>query len=356
MAMDLTLTRNFNQNEKVATLKLMIKIASSDGEISDSEKATLGEFLQHTKLKTNENFVKNAVGEDVSQIISVFESKANLQRAQKLAYAFAEKHGIDPDFEGALLETINKSVDSEKKNMKFSINRFLKEMLLEFGYLWGKDDVNPRAREILAIILTVCACGLIAFSTSSHWFGKDTTSFVYPGISASFCGLLIFSALSVRGYLPKPTSFKNILFAAANLALLSYVAYHIIGNGIIEKTVTFYVFFGLIILLWLGIKEIVGFAFIGFFLLCGYKVISLETHISWRAFPFIFSAFMGIGFQSANFFDDFGNFTNSMLKKANVDKKLLKEGVEIAGQQTKKAVNSTVQSGITAAKLYAGRV
>ena len=36
--MDLTLTRNFNQNEKVATLKLMIKIASSDGEISDAEK------------------------------------------------------------------------------------------------------------------------------------------------------------------------------------------------------------------------------------------------------------------------------------------------------------------------------
>ena len=117
--MDLTLSRNFNQNEKVAALKLMIKIASSDGEISESEKASLGEYLKHTKLKTNENFIKNVINEDIGQIVSVFESKINLQRVQKLARAYAEKHGVDPDFEGALLAVIDESVAAEKKNKKF---------------------------------------------------------------------------------------------------------------------------------------------------------------------------------------------------------------------------------------------
>ena len=353
--MDLTLSRNFNQNEKIAALKLMIKIASSDGEISESEKASLGEYLKHTKLKTNENFIKNVIIEDIGQIVSVFESKIHLQRVQKLARAYAEKHGVDPDFEGALLAVIDESVAAEKKNKKLSIKKKIKDIFLEFGYLWGKDDVNPKTRQLLAIVFTLCACVFAAFSTTNHFFTKDTTNFIHPGFTGSILGILIFSALSVRRYLPKPTNFKNIIFSAANVCLLSYIAKHIVGSGI-EQSLTIYILFSLIILLWLGIKEIIGFVFLGFFILCGYKIMAIDTHLAWRALPFIFSAFIGIGFQSSNFFDDFGNLANSIYKRSNVDKELLKESIEIAGQQTKRTAQAAVQTGVTAAKLSAGAV
>lgn len=358
---DLTLTRNFNQNEKIAALKLMIKIASSDGEISQDEKDSLLEYLNHTKLKTNENFVKNAKSEDMCRIISVFESKANLHRAKKLAYAYAEIHGIDPDFEGAMLEAINLAAESELKNIKFSLKRFIKDIFLEFGYLWGKDDVSPIARQVMAVVFTSLAC-FFGAQWTSHLINYrlihlgTSTDWVYPETVHMVSGLLIFSALCFRGYLPVPKNFRNILFSAVNIALPSYISMHIIGRGEIEKTTTEIVFFGLILVLWLGIKEVIGFAFIGFFILFIYKLHAIDIRIGWRAYPFIFSAFIGIGFQSANFFDDFGNFTNSMFKKTHVDKELVKESIEIAGQQTKKAAKAAVKTGVTAAKLSAGAV
>jgi len=358
--MDLTLSRNFNQNEKLAALKLIIKIASSDGEISESEKTSLSEFLKHTKLKTNENFLKNAIIEDIGQIISVFESKINLQRVQKLAGAYAEKHGVDPDFEGVLLAAINESVGAEKKNKKFSTKRLIKDILLEFGFLWGKDDVNPKTRQLLAIVFTSAACFFGAQWTTSYHYKMiniyEFTRWVYPGGTNVIIGLLIFSALCFRGYLPIPKNFRNIIFAAVNIGLLSYISMHIIGRGEIEKTITHIIFFGLLLVLWIGIKELVGFAFIGFFILFIYKLHEIDIRMDWRAYPFIFSAFIGIGFQSTNFFDDFGNFANSMFKRVNVDKGLIKEGIEIAGQQTKRAAKTAIKTGVTAAKLGAGSV
>lgn len=358
--MDLTLTRNFNQNEKVATLKLMIKIAYSDGEISDVEKETLREYLNHTKLKINENFLKNTKSEDVGRIISSFESKANLQRAQKLAHTYAEKHGVDPDFEGALLETISKTAENEKKKIKFSFVRMVKELFLEFGYLWGKEDVNPRTRRILAIAFTSAACIFGAQWTKIYHYKMikiyESTNWVYPSGTNVVIGLLIFSALCFRGYLPIPKNFRNIIFSAINIGLLSYISLHIIGPGEIEKTITHIVFFGLLLVLWVGIKELVGFAFIGFFILFIYKLHAIDVRMDWRAYPFIFSAFIGIGFQSASFFDNFGNFTNSMFKRVDVDKELVKEGLEIAGKQTKQAAKAVVKTGVTAAKLSSGTV
>jgi hypothetical protein len=361
MAMDLSLTRNFNHNEKVATLKLMIKIASSDGEISESEKGSLIEYSNHSKLKATENFIQNAMKVDIGQIISAFESKANLKRVQSLAHSYAEEHGIDPDFEGVLLETLNESVKAEKKKIKFSLNQMIKEIFLEFGYLWGKDNVSPKTRQILAIIFTSLACYFSAQWTE-YWVDYkmlqlfETTNWVYPSFTNMICGLLIFSALCVRGYLPVPNNIRNILFAAVNIGLLSYISMHILGRGLIERTITEFVFFGLILVLWLGIKEVVGFAFIGFFILFIYKLHAIDIRISWRAFPYIFSAFIGIGFQSANFFDDFGNFANSMFKKAHVDKEFVKEGIEIVGQQTKRATKATVKAAVTATKLSTGAV
>jgi hypothetical protein len=358
--MDLTLSRNFNQNEKIAVLKLIVKIASSDGEISETGKASLNEYLKHTKLKTNENFIKNAIVEDIGQIASVFESKINLQRAQKLARTYAEKHGVDPDFEGALLAAINESVEAEKKNKKFDIKRLFKDIFMEFGYLWGKDDVNPKTRQLLAIVFTSAACFFGAQWTTSYHYKMiniyESTSWVYPGGTNVIIGLLIFSALCFRGYLPIPKNFRNIVFAAVNIGLLSYISIHIIGRGEIEKTVTHIIFFGLLLVLWVGIKELVGFAFIGFFILFIYKLHAIDIRMDWRAYPFIFSAFIGIGFQSANFFDDFGNFANAMFKRDNLDKELVKEGIEIAGQQTKRAAKAAIKTGVTAAKLSAGAV
>ena len=359
--MDLTLTRNFNQNEKIAALKLIIKIASSDGDISQDEKGSLVEYLKHAKLKANNNFVKNAKSENIDRVISTFESKVNLQRAQKLAYAFAEKHGIDPDFEGALLEAINQSVDSEKKNKKFCLKRTLMDFFLEFGYLLGKDDVSPKSRQILAIIFTSAACIFGAQWThhlinyKGFHFG-ESTSWVYPGGTNVTIGLLIFSALCFRGYLPIPKNFRNIIFSAINIGLLSYISLHIIGLGEIEKTITHIIFFGLLLVLWVGIKELVGFAFIGFFILFIYKLHAIDVRMDWRAYPFIFSAFIGIGFQSASFFDDFGNFTNSMFKRVNVDKELIKDGIEFTGQQTKKVATAAVKTGVTVAKISAGAI
>lgn len=354
VVMDLTLTRNFNQAEKVAMLKLMIKIASSDGEISDSEKATLNEYLQHSKLKINENFLQNTKSEDVGQIVSVFESKANLQRAKKLAHAYAEIHGVDPDFEGAMLEAINISTEVEKKNIHFSLKRFLKELFMEFGYLWGKQDINPKMRQVYAFVFTLIACSFGVFYNAGIII-KNTKVAPFDATHV-ICALLMYGALCFRGYLPKPKNIRTILFTCANVFLFTLIAMHSIGISFFGKLTNFYIVAGLILLLWLGIKEILGFVLIAFFIWFGINILLVSSHLAWRAFPFIFFSFMGISFQSGNFFDDFGNITNSLFKKPKVDKQLVKESLEIAGQQTMKAAKTSVQAGVTAAKLYAGTV
>ena len=348
--MDLSLTRNFSQNEKIALLKLIIKIALSDGKITEEERANIDAYLKDNNLKLNENFINNANDENIENILSIFESKTNLCRAQKLAISYAEIHGIDPDFEGCLLEIINESIKNEKKNKKFSITKFAKEIFLEFGYLWGKEDINSTMREVYAFTFTLLACAFGVFYTSGI-FVKNTDIAPIKGIHV-VCGLLIYGALCFRGYLPKPINFKTILFTAANVFLFTIICTHLFGTSILRILPNFYIITGLILLLWLGIKEVIGFVLIAFFLWFGINIVMASSHISWRAFPFIFFAYMGVSFQSESFFDDFGNLSSSVFKKPNFDKELIKESLEIAGNKTKKAVST----GITAAKMSAGGI
>jgi hypothetical protein len=179
---------------------------------------------------------------------------------------------------------------------------------------------------------------------------------VTPQFSAVICGFLIFGALCFRGYLPKPNNARNLIFAVANIYMLSIISMHILGRGSFEKSITLFIFGSLILLLWLGIKEILGFAFIGFFILLILKVAQMDTHMDWRAFPFTVSAFMGISFQSTNFFDNFNSLSSSFFKKPEVNKNLLKESLQKAGQQTLGATKQALVMGAEVAKLSAGGI
>lgn len=60
-------------------------------------------------------------------------------------------------------------------------------------------------------------------------------------------------------------------------------------------------------------------------------------------------AFMGISFQSSNFFDDFSNFSSSFFKKPDIEKEYIKGGLQLAGARVGKAARSAVSIGATAA-------
>jgi hypothetical protein len=341
--MDLSLTRHFDQNEKIALLKLLIKIAASNGAITKPEVESLKSYLSYTKLKAGKDFIEKAKAEDLNSILSVFESKKKLSRMQSLLQVFAETHGIDPEFEGKLLNRIADTINSQKQSIKPSAGRLIKESILEFGYLWGKEDINPAARQVFAIIFTLLACIFGAMWTNyfinykMFAFGKDI-EWVYPHTTHTISGILIYAAICFRGFLPKPTNVRTIIFTIVNITLFSYIAVHILGLSNIEKITTYYIFFGLIVLLWLGMKEIIGLVFIGFFILFGVKLLLIDARMDWRALPFMITAFMGISFQSSNFFDEFGAFANSLFKKP--DKEMIKESLEITGKQVKSGVKA----------------
>ena len=144
------------------------------------------------------------------------------------------------------------------------------------------------------------------------------------------------------------------MFFLANNYLLATIAMHIIGRNPVEMTTTVTLFIGLIILLMLGMKELLGFVFLAFFGLLIYKIIAIDKHIAWRAYPFIISAFMGISFQSKNFFDEFGKISSSFFKKPEIEKGLVKESLQLAGARVRKVTKSAVSIGATVAGLPPG--
>jgi hypothetical protein len=344
--------RSFNQDEKIALLKLLIKVSGSDGKITSNEKKTLKEYLSYNNLKISNDFVKKSLNEDMEMIVSNFGNKINLNRAFTITSEFAKLHGINPEHEAIILNQIRSVSEAKKKEIKFSITDLLKTFVFEFAFLWGKEDLNPTYRKVLAIVFTLIACVLGAYWT--HGFFWKSSEFVMPKAPAVISGLLIFGALCFRGYLPKPNNVRNIIFTVCNLFLFSIISMHIIGRSSIEVAITSYAFFGLLLLLWLGMKEILGFVFIGFFIILVNKLFLIDKHLDWRAFPFILSAFMGISFQSANFFDNFNEITSAFFKKPEVDKELIKESIEIAGQQTVKAVKKGAELAVVAAKASQG--
>jgi hypothetical protein len=100
--MNFELVRNFNQDEKIALLKLLIKIAGSDGKITSDEQTTLKEYLSYNNLKISKDFVKTSINEDMEIIVSNFSNKINLNRAFTITSEFAKLHGINPEHEAII--------------------------------------------------------------------------------------------------------------------------------------------------------------------------------------------------------------------------------------------------------------
>jgi membrane-associated HD superfamily phosphohydrolase len=353
--MSLNSIRNFNRSEKIALLELVIKIACSDNIITKQEQKTIRELLDVNHLKISRDYFRNVQRKSVEDIISVFVSKSNLNCAYTILEDYANHHGVNPEHEGRALDEIKQAIENKRKKIKFNLNKVLKVLCREFSFLWGKENMHPRVKEIYAIIFTLIAIVFGSYWTSGflRFFGGKT-ELVMPEFSAVLCGLLIYGALAFRNYMPRPSNFRNMLFCVANLYLLSIIAMHIIGRNGIEKTVTIFVFFALIILAWLGIKEVLGFVLLGFFILLICKLFTIDTHFSWRAYPFMLSAFMGLGFQSENMFDAFQNISGSLVRKPAIERELVKESLKTAGTEVAKAAKKTKSIAAIAAGLPPG--
>jgi hypothetical protein len=342
-----------------------IKVAIADGKFNSEEQETLQKFLRISQLKISRAFLANVRIERYSDIVSGFENKSNLDCAYSIAKKYASMHGVHPDFEGKVLDEIKSAVEGRKKQIKFSIKLSIKRLFYAFSFLWGKEEISPGTKTVLAIVFTIVACIFGSIWTSDTlslgnfkygglgaliggFFEKKTTFVTLTG-SASIIGLLMFGALSFRNYLPLPKNFRGIIFSIANLYLMSIIAMHIIGRSGIGKGIIFTILFGIILLLWLGMKEILGFMFIGIFILLIYKIFQIDQHLDWRAFPFIASAFMGLSFQSNNFFNDFKNLSGSFFKKPQIDNNLVTESLQLPENRVGKITKSTVAMGATAA-------
>jgi hypothetical protein len=348
--MNLEAMRNFNRAEKVALLKLIIKVAASDNKFTKEEQKTIKDFLKLNKLKITNGYVKEVVAESYDDIVSAFTNKSNTNRAYSIVKEFANSNGINPEFEGKALDQINLVLENKKKALNFSPSNTVKTFFMEFAFLWGKEDLNPKMKNMSAIIFTIIACVFGSFWTSGGLWGfGENTKMCMPQASAVIGGLLIFGSLSFRNFLPRPTNFRNIIFSVANLYLFSIITMHIIGRGWFEKGTTAFIFFGLIILLWLGMKEILGFVFLAFFAFLIYKIIIIDIHLAWRAFPFILSAFIGVSFQSENFFNEFSNITNSFFKKPEIEKELVKESLQLAGKRVSQVTKAAISAGTAVA-------
>jgi hypothetical protein len=306
----------------------------------------LQSFLNLSQLKISKDFLLNVRNEEYAEIVSVFENKSNLNRAYSIVKEYANFHGVHPDHEGKVLDEIKSAIQNKRKTIKFSLIQSTKRLFIAFSYLWGKEEISPEAKSILAIVFTVTACilgsiwtskalelGILKYVGFGIWgnsvggfieglFGSRN-DFVHLSGSASIIGLLMYGALSFRNYFPFPNNFRNISFSIANLCLFSIIAMHIIGRSGFEKGITFAILFSLVCVLWLGMKEIIGFILVGFFILLLWKILEIDQHMAWRAFPFMVCAFFGISFQSNNFFNDFRNFSGSFFKKPEIDKELI---------------------------------
>lgn len=368
----------FNRNETISTLKLIIKIALADNKFTDQERATLQGFLTFKQLKISKKFLLKVRNEKYAEIVSVFENKSNLDRAYSIVKEYANLHGVHPDHEGKVLDAIKSVIETKKKTIKFSLMQSIKRLFFTFSYLWGKEEISPQIKSVLAIAFTILACFFGSMWTSKTIslgifhipiigklidpfnigkaieMGFTKTEYVLPLGSAGICGLLMFGALSFRNYLPRPNNIRNIIFSIANLFLLSTTAMHLIGRSGPEKGITIFIVISLILILWLGMKEILGFIFVGFFILLIWKIMRIDLHMAWRAFPFIVTSFLGISFQSSNFFDDFRNFSSSFFKKPRIEKELLKEGIELAGSRVVQVTKAAISVGATAAGLPPG--
>lgn len=337
--MNLSVIQNCNRAEKVAILKLIIKIASADGSINEKEQHSIEEFLDISHLKTSSSFIASILDEDVGEIVSAFKSKSNLRAASKLIEEYAEQHSIHPELEGKVLERVATEIELKKKEIKFSLFSVIKSFCGEFKTLWGQESTHPEMKAAWAFIFTIAACVLGSFITEypllgiGGYLGMEPigTDTIAPNFPAVFIGLLAYGALTYRGYLPSPTNFRNVLFFIADVYLLSILARIAIGEDPLEQMNSLMVVGSIVLLLWLGIKEILGFVLLFAFTLVIAQLVTAGLDFGWRAFPFIIAGFLGLIFQSKGLFSDFSSISNSFFRTPDLDKELIKESIESAG-------------------------
>ena len=108
--MKLETMRNFSRSEKVALLKLIIKVATSDNEVTKDEQEKIKNYLKLNQLKISNEYVQETSAESYADIVSVFTNKSNINRAYCIVKDFAQSNGINPAFEGrALLSSMSAS-------------------------------------------------------------------------------------------------------------------------------------------------------------------------------------------------------------------------------------------------------
>jgi hypothetical protein len=320
------LIKLLNRPEKIALLKLLMKFTLADGQVTSDEKRDIQAFLRLTNLKITEEYWGRIQEEEISEIVSSFSNRSSLKRGRQLVESFVHAHGIHPEIELPVVEEMEAAFEARKSQLKRGPSHWIKELRNGISFLWGKDEIHPTTKKILATFFTILACFAGSFWTES-WFGVffKKTEWAIPPFSAVLAGLLIYGALAVRNYLPRPNRFRNFPLFFADVYLLSIISMHIIGRGNIEKTISIAIFFGIIALLWLGMKEIMGYFLIGLFLLTLWKMTSIDSRLGAWGFPFIAFTYLGITFQSENFFDELDLFKNAFFKPRATERALTYE-------------------------------
>jgi len=354
--MNFDIVKNCNRYEKVSVLKLIIKIASADGTISGKEQSSIEEFLNISNLKTSSDFISSILEENIADIVAVFTSRQNVKSAMAIVEEYANTHSIHPELEGKILDDITFEMGNRVKTINFSFMDTLKAFGREFSTLWGQESIHPELKRVWAIILVLVACVIGSFMTDTIWgtaylpdfFSIKETSFSPLDHTHVIGGLLIYGALATRKYLPAPTNFRNVLFFLGDNYLLSIFVMYVLGDSGFEKSITLTIFGGVILLFWIGMKELMGFFLIASFSLVIYKLIAIDNAMEWRAYPFIMTAFLGLVFQSKDLFSDFSGLSNSFFKESAIDKEIAKESLEMAGSTIKKGakVAMTAATGL----------
>jgi hypothetical protein len=345
---------NLYISEQSALLKLLIQISYSDEKFTDDELETIETFLNFTNLKISSEFTALALSESMEEILQAFKSKYALTTAYSTIEKFATSVGIDPKYEGAFLENLAHAVEERKKQLKPSLTNFLKKITSVIKALWSDEAITPRNKALLAFFFTSAAIILGSLLTKKHFFSENETVFVFPVLTTGVFALLIYGALAVRNFLPAPNSPRNILMLCVDVYLFSVICMHIIGTGTLEKSITIFIFFALILLMWLGIKEVLGFVFVAMFILLFIKLLFIDSRFGFRGLFFVLTAFLGLCFQSENFFDEFKYFSKAFFKKNAIEREMVKESVNASAKVTAKAVSEGISVARKGAMMASG--
>jgi len=189
---------------------------------------------------------------------------------------------------------------------------------------------------VAATVFVLLAIGFGSWFTDTYLIFWRETHFIVPLVSSTVIGLFIIGALSCRGYFLRPQkTTPSVLLFLANWYMFSLLAYHMLGEGL-EKVITIGVLLGLTVLLWLGLKQFIGLYVLGIFAILIYKVVMIDLHLDWRAFPFIACGFLGVYYQSDKIFADLEGLSSAFFchSKSNAKTEVAQQD-GVAKQETR---------------------